>query len=254
MNCRKKHKIPPILPPAETMLIDFSNFILTSGATVNIFNVKGTDDANWRTAAEITSPWRTLTDVMLSVPITAYKTVAGYNASNVSGNKWEWRCNTNISGATYKVRLIGETSGSQVKWEMYVSRDGTDGFTEFKWLDGTSNIAGTKGQWTLYEDHTAQTTALLQIDWKRSGTKIEKVKYTYVKDGQSKNAYIEFGPASGGYDFYYTVHYYNTTLGKFSDVNIEWNHTSKVGRIQSSDYLDGTWKCWDAQKINVACN
>jgi hypothetical protein len=252
MSCREKYRVPPVLISSETMQIDFDNFILTAAVPINSFGVKGTDDANWKTASEIVSPWRTLTAVTLSVPFTAYKTAVSYNASHLSGNKWEWSYNAIVAGVTYKVRLIGGISGSQVKWEMYVSRDGSGGFTEFKWIDGTSNTNGTEGKWTFYENHTSQT-ALLQIDWTKSGTKIEKIKYTYLKAGTSKDAYIEYGPASEGYDFFYKAHYYNETFGRFSDADIKWVH-NKEGRIKSNDYLDTNWQCWDDQKMNAACN
>ena len=249
MSCREKYKVPPVLPSAETIQIDFSNFILSSGAAANDFDIKGSADANWKTAADIVSSWRTLTTVTLAVPITAYKTAVGYNASHVSGNKWEWSYNVNVSAATYKVRLIGETSGSHVKWEMYVSRDGSGGFSEFKWLDGISDTKGTEGKWTFLESNTSQT-ALLQIEWKKSGTKIETVKYTYVKD----NSFIEFGLVSGKYDFYYNVKNFNTLLDKYLYAEIEWTHTSKAGRIKSADYLDGAWKCWDTQYMDMVCD
>ena len=246
ISCRKKDKgYPPILPVAETMLIDFSDF-----TSVNSLGVKGIDQSNWTTAVEIVSPWRELI-ADLSIPVSACKAATGREASHVSGSKWEWRYTVNVAGATYNVRLTGETSGFQVKWEMYVSGAGSGGFSEFKWLTGTSNTNGTEGKWMFNESYTSQTD-LLQIEWKRSGTKIEKIKYTYLKNGLNKDAYIEYGSASSSYDFYYTVHYYNELLGKFSDVSIEWIHL-KNGRIKSADYNDGNWKCWDEYQINGEC-
>ena len=110
-------------------------------------------------------------------------------------------------------------------------------------LDGTSNTAGTEGRWTVYEGQTP----LLQIDYTDSG---KKITYTYLKDGNNKGAYIECGSMSGSYDFYYSVRYYNATLGKFSEARIEWNNASKAGRIRSADYLNGEWKEWDGQKMD----
>ena len=254
ISCKRKDKgDPPAFILSETMLIDFSNFITASRSAENNFTVKGTETYNWETAAEIAAPWRTLTSETLLVPISAYKAASGQKVSHVSGGKWEWNYNVNVGGAIYKTRLTGEISGAQVNWEMYVSRDGSGGFSEFKWLDGTSNAGGTEGKWTFNKDFSNQT-ALLQIDWIRTGTNIEKIKYTYLQDGQGKNAYIEFGAASGSFDYYYAVHYYNTSIGRFSDANIEWIRSSGAGRIKSADYLNGVWKCWDAQKKDTECN
>ena len=221
-SCKKKTPgDPPTLPPAETMQIDFSNFILASRSA----NAKGVTSFNWEKAVEIVSSWRTFA---ADIPVTAYKGVAGQKASHISGAKWEWSQSSN--------RLTGETAGSQVKWEMYVSNA--------KRLDGTSNIAGTEGKWTLYEGQTA----VLQIDYTNSGGKIT---YTYQKEGNNKGAFIEFGSASGAYNFYYTVRYYNAGLNKFSEANIEWNNATKAGRIRSADYLNGAWQQWDGQKMDL---
>ena len=243
ISCRQKEKgDPPTLPPAETMQIDFSNFIVTYGASLSSLDVKGIDDSNWRTAAGIVFPWQEFTDL---IPVRVYKAAVGYNAFLLSGSKWEWRYDV-YAGAEYEVRLTGETSKTQVKWEMYVS---SGSFPEFKWLEGTSNINGNSGSWTLYESHDSPTT-LLQIDWTKAGANIEKIKYTYLKSGTNKDSYIEYGSASGDYNFYYTVHYYNESLDKFSDTNIEWRKPSNAGRI----YLDGAWRCWNDQRNNILCN
>lgn len=249
ISCRKKGKgNPPVLPAAATMLIDFSDFIHLHGVSGNSLDIKGSNNYNWLEAAKIVSSWQTLT-ANLSIPISAYKAASGREASHISGSKWGWSYNVNVAGATYNVRLTGETSGFQVNWEMYISQNGS---SEFKWLTGTSDTNGTPGKWVFNESYTSQTD-FLQIDWKKSGKKIETIKYTYLKNGLNKDAYIEYGSTSGNYNFYYTVHYYNETFGKFSDANIEWN-SSKNGRIKSSDYMDGTWKCWDSSGIDATCN
>ena len=249
ISCRKEKGYPHVIPSANVMLIDFSNFIPASQQSVEKnFDVKGVNQYNWEEAVRIVSPWRELTSVTLSVPLAAYMDIANKKASQLSASKWEWSSNVTIIGEVYKVRLTGEVTGSQVKWEMYISGR----FPEFRWLEGTSNTAGTTGRWTFNESNTEQT-ALLQIDWTRAGTNIEKIRYTYLKNVLSKDSYIEYGQASGSYSSYYTVHYYNTNLFKFSDANIEWN-ASDAGRIMSADYLDGNWRCWDSQKMDDICN
>ena len=51
----------------------------------------------------------------------------------------------------------------------------------------------------------AVTTALLQIDWTKTGTSIGTIKYTYVKNDSYKSSYIEYGlKTSGPYNAYYT--------------------------------------------------
>ncbi len=252
-GCKKDKGDPPTLPPAESMVIDFSAFVSSSKSGAVDFSNKGTENLNWETAALIVGTWRTIIAVTLAIPVASFKVAVDQDPVYLSDKKWQWSYNVSAAGVTYKARLTGEIGPSDIIWEMYITREGAGGFTEFKWFDGTSKLDGTSGKWTLNESSSAQT-PLLQIDWTKSGTEIGTLKYTYVKSGQSNGAYIEAGKTSAALNAYFTIHYYNTSLSKFSDVNIEWSTSTKEGRIKSSDYLDGQWKCWDSNHVNKTCN
>jgi hypothetical protein len=251
-GCKKDKGNPPTLPPAESMLIDFSNFTSNVKSADVAFENKGTENLNWETAALIVGTWRTLIAVTLAIPVASFKVAVDQDPVYLSDKKWQWSYNVSAAGVTYKARLTGEIAGNEVKWEMYIAREGTDAFSEFKWFDGTSNIDGTGGRWTLTESNLVQT-PILQIDWTKSSSSIATIKYTYLKSGASNGAYIEYGLTTNTFNAYFTVHYYSSTLAKFSDVNIEWSTSGKNGRIKSSDYLDGLWKCWDSNKVNTTC-
>lgn len=246
-GCKKDKGDPPALPPAESMLIDFSNFIGTSKSSEIGFDSKGIENLNWETAALIVGTWRTLIVVTLAIPVTSFKIAVDQDPVYLSDKKWQWSYNVNAAGVTYKARLTGAIGASDVKWEMYI----TDAVAEFKWFEGTSKLDGTGGQWLLSESNLVQT-PILQIDWTKSGTAMGTMKYTYLKSGSSNGAYIEHGLTSNSLNAYFTIHYYSAALGRFSDVNIEWNTTSRNGRIKSSDYANGQWQCWDANRVNTA--
>ena len=219
-GCKKKDKgVAPIIPSLDFALIDFRNFNSASQSTINNFESKAVPSSNWEYAAFIVKPWIDLTSTTFDTPLKAFRSASGMNASQ-SGDKWEWS-----STGSVKARLIGETSGSQVKWELYVD--------DAKCMTGTSNTDGNSGQWIF----SSQTTNL-QIDWSKSGTSVGTIKYT------SNSATIEYGlsPASG-FDFYY----------KLSGSDIEWNST-KDGRIKSAGYLNEDWQCWGASYQNMVCN
>jgi len=141
---------------------------------------------------------------------------------------------------------------SDVLWKMYITKEGTGGFAEFVWFEGTSKPDGTGGQWILNESSQTQVD-ILQIDWKKTGTSISSIKYTIVKNlDPLKTSYIEYGLTTGTLNAYYAIHYYSGV--KFSDVNVEWNTTTHNGRVKSLDYLgDIDWYCWDSNKININC-
>jgi hypothetical protein len=253
-GCKKDKGDPPILPPAESMQIDFSNFTGNAKSADQDFENKGTENLNWETAALIAGTWRTIIYVTLAIPVASFKAAVDQDPAYLSENKWQWSYNVIAAGISYKARLTGEIRASDVKWEMYITREGTDAFSEFKWFEGTSKKDASGGQWVLTESNTVQT-PVLQIDWTKSGTSVGTIKYTYLKSGSGSGAYIDYGLKSGSdYDAFFSIHYYNSSLARFSDVNIEWNTTSKKGRIKSSDYLDGQWQCWNETKVNSLCN
>jgi len=135
---------------------------------------------------------------------------------------------------------------------MYVAREGTDAFANSSGLKEHQNLTEPADN-GFYLKVTSSLILFSRIDWTKSGTSIATIKYTYLKSGSSNGAYIEYGLTSSSFNAYFTIHYFNTTLGRFSDVNIEWNTSSKDGRIKSSDYLDGLWQCWDSNRVNKTC-
>jgi hypothetical protein len=250
-GCKKDKGDPPNLPPAESMMIDFTDFVSNAKSFNTGFDTKGTENLNWETAALIIGTWRTLITVTLAIPVASFKVAVDQDPVYLSDKKWQWSYNVSAAGVTYKARLTGEIQASDVVWEMYIAREGANAFAEFKWFEGTSKLDGTGGQWVLSESNLAPQ-PFLQIDWTKSGTSIGTIKYTSLKN--STGSYIEYGLTSNPtFDAYFTIHFTNTDA-KYKDISIEWNTSRNNGRIKSSDYLDGQWKCWNESKLNVECN
>ncbi len=252
-SCKKDKGEPPVLPPQESMTIDFSNFSSLKKSADLIPSLKGTENSNWDFAATVAGVWKLLISTTLAVPVTAFKIAFDQNPASLSAKTWQWSYSATVATVIYKVRLTGQIGSSDVQWKMYVSKEGTGSFPEFVWIEGSSKLDGTGGQWIL--NHSSQAPeALLQIDWTKTGTSIGSIKYTYVKNlDPFKGSYIEYGLTTADLNAYYNVHYYNSTMLKFSDVNVEWNTTTKNGRLKCSDYLLGEWYCWDANKVNITC-
>jgi hypothetical protein len=251
-GCKKKDNgDPPVLPPQESMIIDFSNFSSAKKSADLISDQKGTENSNWEFAATVAGVWKLLITTTLVIPVTAFKLAFDQNPVFLSDKTWQWSYNVSVASAVYKARLTGQIGTSEVVWKMYISKEGTGGFTEFLWFEGTSDIDGMSGQWILNQSFQAQG-ALLKIDWTKTVSSIGKVKYTYVKNDSFNTSYVEYGLTSNTLNGYYTIHYFNSL--KFSDVNVEWNTTVRNGRVKCLDYLgDDKWYCWDANKINITC-
>jgi hypothetical protein len=250
-NCKKDKGDPPTLPPAESMTIDFSNFSSAGKSLELLPDQKGTLSSNWEFAATVALIWKGIITTRLALPITVFKVAVEQTPVFVSGKTWQWSYNATYLNVTYKAKLTGLIETNDVQWKMYVSQDGTNGFTDFLWIEGTSKIDGTGGQWTIYENPQS-TVAFLQIDWAKTTNVVGNIKYTYLKPDSFKDSYIQYGLTSNDLNAFYTIHYYNGT--KFSDVNVEWNTTTKIGHVKSVDYMpDGNWYCWDSNKVNVVC-
>ncbi|MCE5345996.1 MAG: hypothetical protein LLG13_06880 [Bacteroidales bacterium] len=254
MSCKKDKGDPPVLPPEGSMTIDFSNFVASSKSAAAFSDIKGINQINWEFSATVAGIWNTLLTTTLIVPVAAFKVATDQEPVYLSDKTWQWSYDVPVALTTYKARLTGQIRASDVLWQMHITKEGTGGYNEFLWFEGTSKLDGTSGQWIL--NQSAQVPeACLQIDWTKTSASIATIKYTYVKTSQpSTGSYIEYGlQVSGDYDAYYSI-YYNNGNG-FSTVDVKWNRTTHNGRVKCPEFFsDSNWYCWDSNLTNVICN
>jgi hypothetical protein len=260
--CEKKDN-PPALPPAATMKIDFSNFaaIVKSGiADAGIKGNAAADKSNWTIAATTAGFWNLILVANLAIPVSSFSLAVNKTPVYLD-NRWVWTYDFNVIGATYKARLTGQVRSSDVKWEMYISREGIGAFPELLWYEGTSKLDGKSGQWIL--KHSQQfPEPMLQIDWEVTGSDVGMIKYTYIRDKKDdrstdpfKNSYIQYGITTNILDAYYNVHQNTGVVNVFNDIYIEWSTTKHNGHIKANNYFqDNLWHCWNETGDNVICN
>ena len=250
-GCKKDKGEPPVLPPAGSMAIDFSNFSATKKSLEVLPPVNGTTNSNWQYSALVVGYWSIILNTTLAIPVAAFEAAINQTPVYVSSKNWQWSFSVTFLNTTYKARLTGLIRSSDVLWNMYISKDGTDSYKDFLWFTGTSQLDGSHGQWILNQSPTVND-PILQIDWTKTATAIGSVKYTYIKNDSFLNSSIEYGLTSSDLNAYFNIHYFNGV--KYSDVNIEWNTTTHNGHVKSVDYLgDSNWYCWDSNKINITC-
>jgi hypothetical protein len=264
LGCEKKEPASaPVLPPVTTMSIDFSNFASTKSASseTDLKSIDGTDKSNWIVAATIAGIWNTILAVNLAVPVESFKLAVNTKPVYVSNNKWEWSYNFNVIGSTYKARLTGQAGQGDVKWEMYISKEGIGSFPELLWFNGTSTPDGKGGQWIL--NHSQQfPEPVLQIDWDNAASGISNIKYTYIREKKDdrttdffKTSFIEYGLTSNSLNAFYNVHQNTGVQDVFNDVFIEWSTTNHNGHIKANyHYKDDLWHCWNEAGDNITCN
>jgi hypothetical protein len=253
-GCKKDKGEPPVLPPAKSMTIDFSNFESTKKGDAYISVPKGTQTSNWDFAAGVAIIWKTIIYTTLAVPVTSFEMVVNQTPVYVENKTWQWSATATVLNVTYKARLTGQIGETNVIWKMYITKEGTGGFSDFLWFEGTSDFDGNGGQWILYLSPVSPV-RVLQIDWEKSGENIGMIKYTYTKEGDAfKDSYIEYGLTANALNAYYTIHYYDNTYQQFLDLNVEWSTTLHNGRVKSEGHFGTTsWYCWDGNFLNVTC-
>jgi hypothetical protein len=261
-GCEKKEN-PPALPPAGTMSIDFSTFISSKkslNATGEFKSITIADKTNWTLAATTAGIWNIILAVNLAIPVASFD-LAKDNTPVYLDNKWVWSYSFNVVGSTYKAKLTGQEISNDVKWEMYISKEGVGAFAELLWFEGTSKIDGKSGQWIL--NHSLQfPEPMLQINWEAVGTGIGNIKYTYIRDKKDdrstdpfKNSYIQYGLTTNTLNAFYNVHQNTGVVNVFNDLFIEWSSANHNGHIKAYNYFqDNLWHCWNETGDNVICN
>jgi len=254
-GCKKDKGEPPVLPPAGSMTMDFSNFEVKTKDGSLPSGVKANPITNWQFAAGTALIWKAIIATTLAVPVYSFQLVHQNNTPvYLDDNTWQWKYSVSLLNVTYSARLTGQILADNVRWKMFISREGAGGFEEFLWFEGISEKDGSQGQWTFYESHLEKV-PVLQIDWAVTGNKVGQVKYTYIKTGNPfKDSYIKFGLVTGELDAFYEIHIYNTTSLQFYDVDVQWSTTNHNGRVRcQAQFGDTDWHCWDSHFSNVSC-
>jgi hypothetical protein len=262
-GCKKKKGNPPVLPPFESMAIDFSDFGSAKKSAGAVFGAKDVPDPdeNYMFSSTMAGVWNVILTVNLVVPVTAFKLAINNTPVWIADKTWEWKYSVTGVTGTYKARLVGIIQSDKVKWEMFITREGTGAFAEFLWFDGTTALDGNSGVWNLNHSQQFQE-PYIKIEWSKTATTIGSVKYTYVRtqtDARAtdtfKNSYIQYGLTTGSLNAFYTMHLFESTvINDFVDIFIEWNTTAGNGRVKAFyKFGDNNWHCWDTDKNNIVC-
>lgn len=262
--CKKDKGKPPVVPPAGTMVIDFSDFSLSGKKGVAFSEaIKDIPDPeeNYMFSSQMAAIWNNIINVDLAVPVAAFKQALNNNPTWIADKTWEWSFNITGIAGSFSARLVGKNVADGAEWEMYIKKEGTPAFDEFLWFSGTTAADGNSGRWILNRNNEFPQ-PFLQIDWTKTGTDISMVKYTYIRQNNDsgqpdpfRTSYIEYGKQTGTYDSYFSVRIYEpVVIQDFVTVMIEWDSTTGAGRVKAlHKFSDEDWHCWNDEKFNVDC-
>ena len=82
-----------VLPPSESMIIDFSNFTANKKSA----DLKGTETSAWEFASAVSGVWSSLITKNLEIPITAYRFAKDYEPIYLGDSTWQWNYNFSVT-------------------------------------------------------------------------------------------------------------------------------------------------------------
>jgi hypothetical protein len=277
VGCQNAHTeehpaTPPQIPPISSFVMDFADFNAqnetsflpssTSGAAQQVSFISGSGGSyrsdqyamgarrNWGFTALNVGVWSIVVVVGLAVPVAAFVESFDYTPEQQPDYTWIWSYDVTVNDVAYTAELHGKYIDNGVRWDMYISKQ--NDYTDFQWYYGESDLPATEGFWVL-KKNPSDPTDLLRIDWKRDlaeGT--HDIKYTNIVPGGPENGgYIFHGvTAADRYDRFYEIF----NKGKDNYTYIEWNSTTKEGRVKDTGHFtDSEWHCWDADYMDVEC-
>jgi len=247
-NCKKDDKDElPVLPPVESLLMDFSFFddgIPQDKKAVSSYN-------NFVYSVLNIGLFSLATTTNIAIPVAAYAEAFNHEAVYLGDNSWEWLYSVTINQATYTSKMVSNRiSNEEYTLQMFVSKSGSEGFQDFKWFEGTVRYDLTSANWTVYESPDVGwpvATIVWSMDWEKE---LYTLRYNCQKpDSDLHGAIIEYGVTDEtSFDAYFDIIYPSNTI------NIEWNKTTKAGHVKSLSYFaDANWHCWDENLADAVC-
>jgi hypothetical protein len=238
-SCQKDNEnLPdkPELPSAETYEMDMSLF----GESMPTNRLAGDTDG-WEEAKGMLSGWVWLAQIYTAIPKAAFAAVKNGNEAVYDEEKgaWVWTTESQTAQGAFSVELQAVPSAENVNWEMWITMKGME---PFKWFEGETRLDGSRAEWQLnsYQNQGGSLNIVYEKD-KEAGT--ASMTYTNAQSG-----YISFGTLAGGdFDAFYKI----KGAAQENEVVIEWNRSTKAGRITLSE---GVAYCWDNNQQPIACN
>ncbi|MFC2115029.1 hypothetical protein ACFLTU_01040 [Bacteroidota bacterium] len=250
VSCSEKEDqdTPPDLPPVDALMMDFSEFIDNPANQSALKSMNTYQNALYSYAT--VAIWNIVATAPMIIPVAAYLESFKHTPVYLGENSWQWSYSVNAGMDTYTARLVTKRiSNEEFKADMFITRVGV--YEDFKWFEGTVRYDRTHAEWTMYES-ALNNVKWLNIEWNKDWElDVSDITYTIVKAGGPENgSFIEFGIVDDEtYDAYYSISYSQ------KETFIEWNLSSKVGRVKDMvTFGDADWHCWNEVFLDVDCN
>ncbi len=238
----------PSLPPTSSFIMDFDQFPEEEN---NNGRIHAGNYAHFRYASGNVVVWQTVLTLNLALPVIAFNESFNHEAVYVSDKKkWLWQYEVENERHTHEISLYAKLSEDQVKWEMFVTKEGE--YEDFLWFEGTSHFDKTEGTWTVYAEPNGDRRAYLKIDWSRQDEGHKEIKYININETSDQmGSYIHYAiNESNDFESFYSIY-----LKKEDNlVEIHYDVETKTGRVKSEkNFGTDAWYCWDENLLNRDC-
>ncbi|MCU0611600.1 MAG: hypothetical protein MUE60_07415 [Candidatus Eisenbacteria bacterium] len=237
----------PELPPASSMVMDFSDF---QEAGVARPSLAPASHDNWGWAVLNVAVWNTVLTVTMVVPVASFVEAFNHEPEPQADGSWRWSYGFSAAGVVHTAKLYGRIDLNGTYWDMYISKSGS--YTDFRWYTGQTDLAITQGTWTLYQAPETPT-PFLGIEWHRTpADSTGDLRYTnIIPSHPDSGGFVHYGLANDlPYNAFYDIH----SPSQANTVSIEWNRDTNDGSIRDPHHFgDMSWYCWSSTLDDVVC-
>ncbi len=235
------------LPPAESIVIDWSQFPDNSTKSLAADDLGyGNFLFSWGTVVI----WNTVVAANIAIPTLAYlEALENHTPVYLGDNTWEWSYSVTINQRTIVARLTGARIDNET-FSMEMTLSEARNFDDFKWFEGIIRYDHTEANWTI--SHSPENPVeYLEIAYEKNFETGERnITYTVVDpDNNLYNGYIDYGiDPDLEFDAHYTVSQGDSTT------NIEWDIATEKGRVKAQHHFgDENWHCWNTMLQDIEC-
>ncbi|MCF6365779.1 MAG: hypothetical protein L3J35_06200 [Bacteroidales bacterium] len=241
--CKQQEKVPPAIPPVESINFDFSYFKQTN---------KG--NLNYTLAVDRINSWKLYIEDSINIHYNSLSE-ASYNEFKYQKDQtWLMNYLFNVDNVSYNAAFFAIIEADTVLYKTFLSFD-TD---TIMFLDGKFYNNTKAGNWTLNipvtneEDSTLTEIKFLSVNWSVDSLNNKEIKFTNNKVGTENLNYILY---KDSVDAHYNSYLNIYNIGQDNHSIIEWNKTTKAGRIKDPlHYNNEDWHCWDEKYQDIDCN
>lgn len=240
-DSNSNEEITPVIPSAETMTIDLSDF--------NNNNAKAKAESNFNAALFRAGIAKLIVDANLIIPKVLVTAAQNNSPETVAEGEYQWRYSAENGDDDFSVLLTAEVdSEDEVEWNFYVTTSATDPpLNNFLFFSGEAEYDGTEGNWTYFDAQEDE--AVSEIEWDIDNDGSIELEFSVLSDRNGNEG------AEIDYEFDGTIKTITYVEGGSGDeTTIEFNTETKTGFILSANYNNGVKSCWDENFDNTPCS